>query len=131
MDTVSRQLLCEYWGCAPALLDDKQAVEGLLRRAAEAAGASVVASAFHALSPRGVAGVLVLSESHFSIHTWPEHGYAAVDFFTCGTCRPERGHEVLAQALRPRAVEVVELERGRREAPGIRTKVHRDGAGGR
>jgi S-adenosylmethionine decarboxylase len=123
--TTSQHLLCEYWGCDSALLDDRAELEQLLRRAADAAGATVVSVAFHRLSPQGVSGVVVLEESHFCIHTWPERGYAAADFFTCGSCQPERGHQVLAQALGAREVEVMDLGRGHGPSwPGIRVVRH-------
>jgi S-adenosylmethionine decarboxylase proenzyme len=110
--TVSQHLLCEYWGCDAALLDDEGALESLLRRAAQQAGATVVGAAFHRLVPQGVSGVVVLEESHFCIHTWPERGYASADLFTCGACCPGRGHELIAHALGAAAVEVLELARG-------------------
>jgi S-adenosylmethionine decarboxylase len=123
--TVSQHLLCEYWGCDAALLDDRTRLEQLLRRAADAAGATVVSVAFHTLSPQGVSGVVVLEESHFCIHTWPERGYAAADFFTCGECHPERGHWVLAEALGATRVELMEIGRGHGPGhPGIRVVRH-------
>ncbi|RMH41726.1 MAG: adenosylmethionine decarboxylase, partial [Deltaproteobacteria bacterium] len=84
LDTRSRHVLAEYHGCDPAVLDDRGTIEPLMRRAAQAAGATVVGSMFHEFAPQGVSGVVVVEESHLSIHTWPEYGYAAVDFFTCG-----------------------------------------------
>ncbi len=123
--TTSQHLLCEYWGCDASALDDCAALEGLLRRAAEAAGATPVRVVFHRLSPQGVSGVVVLEESHFCIHTWPERAYAAADFFTCGQCQPERGHELLARALGAGRVEVMDLGRGHGpEWPGIRVVRH-------
>jgi S-adenosylmethionine decarboxylase proenzyme len=96
-----------------------------MKRSAEAAGATVVAVAFHRLVPQGVSGVVVLEESHFSIHTWPEVGYAAVDFFTCGTCRPEDGHRVLFEGLRAHRGEVLTVARGQHHPqPGIRVLEH-------
>jgi S-adenosylmethionine decarboxylase len=77
-------LLVECRGCTPAVLNDPAVLESALRAAAVAIGARVLSAAFHAFSPHGVTGVLLLAESHLSIHTWPEHGYAAVDLFTCG-----------------------------------------------
>jgi S-adenosylmethionine decarboxylase proenzyme len=125
VDTASRHVLGEYWGCDPSLLDDQAELDRLMNRAAEAAGATVVATALHRLEPQGVSGVVVLEESHFSIHTWPEVGYAAVDFFTCGNCEPEAGHRLLREALRARRAEVMVLARGQqdREA-GIRVVEH-------
>jgi hypothetical protein len=56
----------------------------------------------------------VVEESHLSIHTWPERGYAAVDFYTCGNCKPQKAHEVLAQGLKPQRVDRMVVQRGLR-----------------
>ncbi len=66
------------------MLDSVKGVQDMMVRAALAAGAEVREVAFHKFSPQGVSGVVVISESHLAIHTWPELGYAAVDVFTCG-----------------------------------------------
>jgi S-adenosylmethionine decarboxylase proenzyme len=107
-----RHLLASYHGCDPSLLNDRLRIEGLLRRAAEAAGARPLTSAFHAFEPQGVTGVIVVEESHLSIHTWPERGFAAVDFFTCGSCDPERAHAVLRDGLGAERCELMLVERG-------------------
>ncbi len=112
MNTRGKHLLVEYWGCEADVLDDVGAVEALMKRAAEASGATLVESVFHRFCPQGVSGVVVVEESHLSIHTWPEKGYAAVDFYTCGDCEPERAHEVLRRALRPRHAEKIRVQRG-------------------
>jgi S-adenosylmethionine decarboxylase proenzyme len=106
-------LLVEYAGCDPGVLDDPPALEALLREAAAAAGARVVAATMHRFVPRGASGVVVLEESHLSIHTWPEHGRAAVDFYTCGEGDPEAAHAVLRRGLRARSAEVMSVARGR------------------
>ncbi|MFO0569585.1 MAG: adenosylmethionine decarboxylase [Polyangiaceae bacterium] len=116
--TRAKHLLVEYEGCDPAILDDLEAVRGLMRQAAEAAGATVVAEAFHRYRPQGVTGVLVIEESHFSVHTWPEHGYAALDFYTCGDCVPERADALLRVALGAERAEVVLVDRGLRLETG-------------
>jgi len=67
---------------------------------------------FHRFAPQGVSGVVVVEESHLSIHTWPEAGYAAVDFFTCGECFPERAHAALLDGLAPERSEILNVERG-------------------
>src|SRR5262249_36732293 len=77
VDTVGKHWMVEYRGCDPVALDDQNRVEELMRLAAEAAEARVVASVFHRFSPQGVSGVVVIEESHLSIHTWPEAAYAA------------------------------------------------------
>lgn len=125
MNTFGRHLLVEYRGCLAERLDDPGYVEALMRRAAEAAGAAVVQSAFHRFSPQGVSGVVVIQESHLSIHTWPEYGYAAVDFYTCGDCLPEAGHEVLFGGLGATSYEEMLVHRGQiRESRSMSVKRH-------
>ncbi len=85
--------------------------------AAEAAEATVVGTVFHPFSPQGISGVVVIEESHLSIHTWPEHGYAAVDFFTCGECLPERAHEVIKEGLSAATSEAMMVIRGMLPGP--------------
>ena len=80
----SSHLVVEYNECNTSKLNDKQYLENFLTQAAIAGKFTVLKTAFHQFEPQGVTGVLLLSESHMSIHTWPEHGYAAVDLFTCG-----------------------------------------------
>ena len=81
---LGRQLTLEYYDCSPEALLDKTAVEAALLRAARDSGATVISSSFHQFVPQGVSGVVIIAESHFTIHAWPEHNYAAVDIFTCG-----------------------------------------------
>ena len=112
MNTRGQHWLVEYTGCDYGVLGDLHRIENLMNEAARSAEATIVASVFQPFVPQGVTGVVVIEESHLSIHTWPEHGYAAVDFFTCGNCRPERAHEVLAAGLRARYSEIMVVERG-------------------
>lgn len=126
VDTLARHLLVEYRRCATDLLDDVAAMEALLREAAAAAGATVLAAQLHRFRPQGVSGVLLIAESHLSIHTWPEAAYAAVDFYTCGDCDPRRAHDVIAARLRPASVETMLVTRG---APdGVMRVLHERGA---
>ena len=81
---LGRHILCEAYGCDKEILNDVRHVEKIMVAAALAAGAEVREVAFHHFSPQGVSGVVVISESHLAIHTWPEFGYAAIDVFTCG-----------------------------------------------
>lgn len=117
MQTFGRHLLMEYQGCDRTILDDPEQLEELMRQAATAADATVVAAVFHAFTPCGTSGVLVLQESHLSIHTWPEYGYAAMDFYTCGECDPYAGHLVLCEGLRPERHEIMDVERGDMAGP--------------
>jgi len=84
MKALGRHILAEVFGCDRAILDDPTRVERILVDAALDAGAEVREVAFHKFSPQGVSGVVIISESHLAVHTWPELGYAALDVFTCG-----------------------------------------------
>lgn len=84
MNALGRHILAELYGCTPEVLNDLQKIEDIMVAAALEAGAEIREVAFHKFSPQGVSGVVVISESHLAIHTWPELGYAAVDIFTCG-----------------------------------------------
>lgn len=105
-------MLVEYHGCDPAALDDRKRIEELMLRAVKAAGATPIHPFFHRFSPQGVSGVVVVAESHLSIHTWPETGYAAADFYTCGECVPERAARVLGEGLGADAAEMLVIDRG-------------------
>jgi len=124
VDTLGRHLLVEYFGCNPELLDDEDGIRTLMRGAAKAAGATEVAVVFHRFSPQGVSGVVVVEESHLSIHTWPEYGYAAVDFYTCGECDPRRGHVHLMRGLGASEAEVMQVDRGLRGPRAMRVQAH-------
>ncbi|HHY06547.1 MAG TPA: S-adenosylmethionine decarboxylase proenzyme [Clostridia bacterium] len=84
MNALGRHVLAEIFGCSFEVLNDVKKVEENMVNAALEAGAEVREYVFHKFSPQGVSGVVVISESHLAIHTWPELGYAAVDVFTCG-----------------------------------------------
>ena len=83
MNYLGKHIIAEFWGAPANKLDDILLIQNCLEKAAELAGATIVNSNFHKFSPQGVTGILLVEESHFSIHTWPEHNYAAVDLFTC------------------------------------------------
>lgn len=81
--TLGWHVLMELSDCDPDRLRSVRGIRAAMREAARLAGGTVVRSVFHAFSPWGVSGVVVIAESHLTIHTWPEHGYAAVDVFSC------------------------------------------------
>jgi len=81
---LGRQLTLEYYDCGANVLLDKDQVEKALLKAANDSGATIISSSFHQFEPQGVSGVVIIAESHFTIHAWPEYNYAAVDIFTCG-----------------------------------------------
>ena len=105
-------LLVDLWGAHH--LDDPDHIDRSLREAAVRAGATILHSHFHHFTPNGgVSGVVVLAESHISIHTWPERSFAAVDVFMCGACDPRDAVPVLQRAFSPERLDVDEQRRGR------------------
>ena len=93
-------------------LDDLKHIKETLKRCVEVAGATLLHIHLHHFQPNGVSGVAVLAESHISIHTWPEAGYAALDVFMCGSANPDACVPVLREAFSAKRVGVSELLRG-------------------
>lgn len=112
MKTIGRHLIAEFYGCDTHGLDDLEHVRTSMLAAADEIRATVVAESFHRFAPQGVSGSVVIAESHLSIHTWPEYGYAAVDIFTCGGLDPRAGFRLLEDRLRSTSTRVQEILRG-------------------
>jgi len=113
MQSLGRHLIVELFDCNPELLNNLEAVKGALVKAAQEARATIVATTFHQFNPCGLSGIVVIAESHLSIHTWPEHRYAAVDLFSCGEAlRPDPAIRYLVNWLAAGRVSIVELQRG-------------------
>ncbi len=112
MKYAGTHLLVDLWGASN--LADPALIDTALREAAVKAGATILHSHFHHFTPNGgVSGVVVLAESHISIHTWPERSFAAVDIFMCGACNPHDAIPVLRAAFHPDRVDLDEQRRGR------------------
>lgn len=113
MHALGTHLLVELHGCDPDKLKRVDVVKEVLVGAARACKATVVDVAFHEFNPFGVSGVVVIAESHLSIHTWPEYRYAALDIFTCGEAiKPQQAVEYAALQFGCAAPSVVEMKRG-------------------
>jgi S-adenosylmethionine decarboxylase len=94
-------------------LDNKDRIKAALLDAVEAANATLLHIHLHKFEPGGgISGVAVLAESHISVHTWPEHSYAAFDIFMCGQAKPRRALSVLRRALNPKRIVLGEHKRG-------------------
>lgn len=112
MSALGRHLLADFYGMNAQALNDAQALETTLTAAARAAGAVPLESRFHSFGGGGVTGVVLLQESHISVHTWPEYGFAAVDVFMCGNARPQEAIAALKRAWLPQRVVLRESGRG-------------------
>jgi S-adenosylmethionine decarboxylase len=84
MKVLGTHFLLELWNCNVVKANDPDYLQAVLSETANILGAVVLKTLFQQFSPQGVSGVVLISQSHISIHTWPEHGYAAVDIFSCG-----------------------------------------------
>ena len=113
MNVLGTHLLLELRECNPAFLDDMDYVKDAMVSAARVVEAQIIGESFHRFKPQGVTGVLAIAESHLSIHTWPEHGYAAADIFTCGTSRkPRQAAQLLIDRLESKDPAIIEQQRG-------------------
>jgi len=108
---LGRHLIAEVWSGDPTLLNDPTYLRDSVVEAIRAGGLTLIEILAHEFSPHGVTLVALLAESHLSIHTWPEHGYAAVDVFSCDG-DPETTLDVLTKRLRAVHVETYSVERG-------------------
>lgn len=113
--TVAKHCILELYDCDCARLDDEDFLRSAISNAALRAGATLLQLISHRFLPHGVTGLALLAESHISIHTWPENGYAAVDVFTCGDhTMPEIACRILIDELKAKRHN---LRRFRRETP--------------
>ena len=113
-----KHYLVDFLGCDPETIKFVGATKEIFVRAAKESKAVVVGEAFHQFDPFGVSGVLLIAESHFSIHTWPEDGFVGVDVFTCGEeMDPDIAISVLNEGLRAETVNVKVLVRGQLHTP--------------
>ncbi len=113
MNALGRHLLLELKDCNPEVLNDLDFLKRCLYDAVRQIGATVVNECFHEFSPQGISGVVVISESHLCIHTWPEYAYAAIDIFTCGdSTKPELAVKPLVEKLGSKNTSLIELKRG-------------------
>ena len=103
----------ELRDCNPKIIRDLAKVKNALVSAAKEAKATIVDISFHEFNPFGISGMVIIAESHLSIHTWPEYSYAAVDIFTCGDLiKPEVAASFLIKEFESRTPSIVELKRG-------------------
>jgi S-adenosylmethionine decarboxylase len=96
---MGKHFLLNLYGCSFVLLNDEHFLIDLLENAAAASGATVLQTIYEKFEPQGVTVVCLLSESHISIHTWPEEGKAAADVYTCGDANPKIGCDIIINQL--------------------------------
>ncbi|OGL16570.1 MAG: S-adenosylmethionine decarboxylase proenzyme [Candidatus Rokubacteria bacterium RIFCSPLOWO2_12_FULL_69_21] len=113
MQALGRHMLLELFDCDAQVINSLETVKGALVEAAKRAQATIVDVVFHEFNPFGISGVVVIAESHLSIHTWPEYRYAAVDIFSCGdVLKPDVAADYLVEQFGAERASIVELQRG-------------------
>ena len=113
MKALGRHILVEMYECDSEVLNDQETIREVMLQAAENADATICGDSFHRFSPHGVSGVVVIAESHLSIHTWPEYGFAALDLFTCGDeVDPWVAFTHLRNAFKAKHSSQIEIRRG-------------------
>jgi len=113
---IGHHYIVEASDCDPKIISSVEKVQQILVKAAEIAGAQVCSVTFSKFSPKGVSGVVVIFESHISAHTWPEFGYGAMDFYTCGdNVDPEKGLNYAVEAFGASSAHITEITRGLEE----------------
>ena len=111
--SLGSHLLVELFDCDSDSLKLETGVGSAMREAADESQATVVAQSFHEFKPYGVSGAVIIQESHYTIHTWPEHQYAAVDLFYCGgTVHVDRAIQVLQERFKPQRMKFLVVRRG-------------------
>ena len=112
MATAGTHCILELYDCSRALLNDRIFIQNALRQAAEQARSTLLKEISYQFQPHGVTALVLLAESHISIHTWPETGYAAIDVFTCGQhTKPEEACLYLVRSLQARSHSLQKLPR--------------------
>ena len=117
---IGHHYIVEASGCDPKVIGSVEKVQQILVRAAVIAGANVWSISFSKFPPMGVSGVVVISESHISTHTWPEMGYAALDIYTCGAkVRPDKAVIYAVEAFGAETSHITEITRGIDEGDAV------------
>ncbi len=118
MKALGTHLIVELYECDAELINNLESLQEIVLESVRRSGAEIVKPVFHQFSPCGVSGVVVIAESHFSLHTWPEYGYCALDIFTCGdTIDNDAALHYLKGALQAQTISVMEMKRGMLNLP--------------
>jgi S-adenosylmethionine decarboxylase len=118
MKSLGRHLIIELFHCDPTILNDRKTLESCLLEAVRVSGATTIQPFFHHFAPHGISGVILIAESHFAVHTWPEYGYCALDIFTCGDqIEADEALVFLREKLGAQNVSTMEIKRGVLDLP--------------
>lgn len=120
METASKHYIAEMWGIKANKLNDLKNIKKQMSLAVKKSKGTELNNFGHKFSPQGVSVVITISESHLSIHTFPEHGYCAVDIYTCGNTKPYDAVKHLIKCFEPKKTNILEITRGFKEGMSIK-----------
>ncbi len=113
MQALGQHLLLELFDCDPSSINNLTEIKAILVEAAKRARATIVDLVFHEFNPFGISGIVIIAESHLSVHTWPEYRYAAADIFSCGkNMQVEIAADYIITEFKPGRVSIVKFPRG-------------------
>lgn len=113
MKSLGIHLLVEYYDCDRNIINNKELIKNFMVEAVNVCGATYINSIFYEFNPQGITGIILIAESHLSIHTWPEYKIAIADFFTCGNkTKPIKAFKSLRTNLKSKRYSVIDVKRG-------------------
>ncbi len=104
-------IVADLLHCPKEVLNDELLIDRTLKEAAAVAELQIIWATTHRFKPEGVSSVVLIKESHISVHTWPEYGFAAVDIFVCGS-KPTKALKFIEKAFKPKQTMIIRIERG-------------------
>lgn len=104
--------LAEYYNCNRSYIDDLQRVKDIMSGAVKLSKATLIKAFYHKFSPQGVSGIVIIAESHFAIHTWPEYNYSAVDLFSCSDFDFQVAFDYIKKEIEADRCSITSIERG-------------------
>jgi len=123
MKYLGRHLIVEFYNCDGNFLNDIKKIKEILIGGAKYAKATIIKVVFHKFSPYGVTGIIIIAESHISLHTWPEYSFASIDIYTCGSkVNPWKAYQFYKKYFKPKTVSVLEMKRGILNIPYLKHK---------
>lgn len=111
MDNRAYQLIVDCYECDEKIINSLEAIKKAVHEGCNAIGTTIVEECYHSFDPVGISAMAVITTSHFSIHTWPENGYAAIDVFSCSREVPDKTAEYLGKLMGAKEIKIRKLER--------------------
>ena len=113
--TLGHHFIVEATDCDKEILKNVEKIRDIFLKAAKESNMTIKGDFFFRFSPEGVSGTVIVAESHLSIHTWPNEGYAAIDVYTCGNSQPEKAVDYILKELKAKKAHITEIKRGIKE----------------